>query len=66
MAIQGAIHIDWTWTKESLGSPITLGSLRANTGDGRVREGMLEVPGTNFWLISTAMAFRVGWRLRIE
>ena len=66
MAIQGAIHIDWTWTKESLCSPIACGSLRDNTGDGRVREGTLEVSGTNFRLISTAMAFRVGRRLRVE
>lgn len=66
MAIQGAVHIDWTWAKESLGGPIALGSLRANTGDGGVWEGALEVLRTNFRLISTTMAFRVGWGLRVE
>lgn len=66
MAIQGPVHIDWTWAKESLRSPIPLGSLRANTGDGRVWEGALEVRRTNSRLISTTMAFRVGWGLGVE
>lgn len=33
MAVQCSIHIDWTWANESLGGPVALGSLRANTGD---------------------------------